>query len=196
MLTGIAVIFLAIIALLAIPVLVTFRVYRRQAFQGQITLIWAFGLVRLPIPLFEGKVSSPRAEKAARKTKYKKQRRRKNTSPFALIRQPAFRRRLVKFISDLWHAIQKRNVSLRVRLGLGDPADTGQLWAIVGPLAGMLANVKEASLKIEPEFMDTVFELESSGTIRLIPLQIIYLAMALFLSPTVWQGIKQMRTVG
>jgi len=194
-LTGIALFLLLVIALLAIPVAVMFQVSRRQAFQGHITLKWAFGLVRVRIPLSEATHPSPDIVKRPRKISRPKRKRTNRATPFSLLKQRAFLRRILKFISDLWHAIQKRNVILHIRLGLGDPADTGQLWAIIGPIAGMLANVKEARLEIEPEFMDAVFELDGSGTIQLIPLQIIYLALALFLSPPVWRGIKQMRTV-
>jgi len=93
-------------------------------------------------------------------------------------------------------ALQKKDVNLRVRVGLGDPADTGQLWAIVGPMAGILANVQQASIEIEPEFFDATFQVNSSGNIRLIPLQMIYLTAGLLLSPPIWQGIIKMRRAG
>jgi hypothetical protein len=41
--------------------------------------------------------------------------------------------------------------------------------------------------------MDATFELDGSGSIRIIPLQLIVLTLALLLSPPVWQGIRQMR---
>lgn len=191
--TGIALFLLLVIALLAIPVTVTFDVSRRRAFHGRIFLIWAFGLVRVPIPLGEAKPPSPETGETVRKSSRSQRRSTKNVNPIALIRQRAFRRRILKFITDLWHAIDKRNIRLRIRLGLGDPADTGRLWAIVGPVAGILANVKEARLEIEPAFMDALFELDSSGTIRLIPLRIILVVIGLFLSPSVWLGIRQVR---
>jgi Protein of unknown function (DUF2953) len=99
----------------------------------------------------------------------------------------------MRFVRDLWHVVHKKDVVLRVRIGLGDPADTGQLWAIVGPVAGVLANIQEALIDIEPEFRDATFELDSSGTLRVIPLQVLYMTVALLLSPPVWQGIRQMR---
>ena len=147
-------------------------------------------------PLVSIKGTSPEGEELEQKIGRFERSFRKKQNVFAVVRQKPFRRRIIRFISDLWHAVHKKNVSLRVRVGLGDPADTGQLWAIVGPVAGILANIQEASIKIEPEFFDTTFELDSSGSIRLIPLQMIYLTVALLLSPPVWQGIRQMRIVG
>ncbi|MDH3421220.1 MAG: DUF2953 domain-containing protein, partial [Gammaproteobacteria bacterium] len=115
---------------------------------------------------------------------------------FAAIRSKAFRRRIIRFVSDLWHAIDKKNIGVRIRIGLGDPPDTGQLWAIVGPIAAALASAHEASIKVEPEFLGATLEMDSSGSIRLIPLRIIYLTIALLLSPTVWQGLSRMRVPG
>jgi hypothetical protein len=114
----------------------------------------------------------------------------------AAIRQPSFRRRLLRFVRDLWRAIHKKNVQLMIRIGLGDPADTGQLWAACGPLSGVLARVRDVRITIMPDFLDSTFEVDSSGTIRVIPLQFATLALGLLLSPSIWRGIMLMRASG
>lgn len=195
MLTGTVVFLLLLIGLLAIPVTLTFQVSRQQAFQGVITLLWLFGRVRVQRSLFQSKGSLPKAEEPVQKTSRSQRSSGKKSNVFAAISGKTFRRRLIRFINDFWHAIHKENVRLRIRIGLGDPADTGQLWAIVGPVAGALASIQEASIEIEPEFFDASFELDSSGKIRLIPMQMIYLAVGLLLSPSFWYGVKQMRVV-
>ena len=195
MLTGVVAFLLLLIALLAIPVTLTFKMTWQQAFQGDIMLLWLFGLVRVHLPSFQSKATSPEGVGLAQKIDRFEQLSRKKHSVFAVVWQKAFRQRIIKFICDFWHVVHKRDVSLRVRLGLGDPADTGQLWAVIGPVAGMLSNAKEASIEIEPEFFDTTFELDSSGNIRLIPLQIIYFTVGLLLSPAVWQEVKRIRVV-
>ena len=196
MLSGVAAFLLLFIALLAIPVTLTFKASWQQAFQGYVKLQWAFGLVRVRLPSLQSKAPSPEGEELAQKVSSFGRSPRKKWNSFSAIRQKAFRRRIIRFISDFWHAVHKRNVNLRIRIGLGDPADTGQLWAFVGPASGILANIKEATIEIEPEFFDSTFELDSSGTIRIIPLRLIYLTVGLLLSPPVWQGIKQMRATG
>lgn len=193
MLTGVVIVLLALIALLAIPVTLTYQVTWRQAFQGDVTLQWLFGLVRLQLPLRQPKIPSSSAINVTQ-DEHKKSSSGNKSNPIAAIRQKSFRQRMIKFIRDFWHAIQKHNLTLRIRIGLGDPADTGQMWAIIGPVSGMLATIEQASIEIEPEFIDSVFELDSSGNVRIIPLQMIYLAFGLLLSPAIWQGIKQIRT--
>ena len=195
MLTGVAAFLFLLIALLAIPITLRFHVSWREALQDDVRLLWAFGLVRVRIPL-QTKARTHEAVTPKKKPRASKRASRKRLNVVAALRQPRFRRRIANFLKDLWHAVHKKNLSLRVRVGLGDPADTGQLWAIVGPAAGMLSTVRHASIHIEPEFVDPTFEVDGSGVIRLIPLQMIYLVIALLLSPPVWRGVREMRATG
>jgi hypothetical protein len=114
----------------------------------------------------------------------------------AALRQQRLRRRIIRYIGDCWHAVHKRDLQLRLRIGLDDPADTGQLWAIMGPVAALLANNKEALFEIEADFYEEIFELDGSGNVEFVPLKILYLTLAMLLSPAIWQGIKQLRKVG
>lgn len=193
MLTGVALFLLLLVALLAIPVTLTFRLAWQQTLYGQVQLGWAFGLLRVRIPLSKPESGSTQGEKPLQKKARSRKPARKRGNPFRLIRQKPFRRRIIRFVGELWRALHKRDVRLRLRVGLGDPADTGQLWAVVGPLAGVLANTREASFEIEPDFMDAVFELDGSGSIRFVPLQLLWLTLAMLLSPPVRQGMMQMR---
>ncbi|MCF6256826.1 MAG: DUF2953 domain-containing protein [Gammaproteobacteria bacterium] len=193
MLTGMAV-FLLLITLLVIPVTLTFKISWQQIFQSDVKLLWLFGLVCVRLFPSQPEIPAQENDELIKKVSYFWRSSREKTIPFAVIRQKAFRQRITRFIRDLWHAVQKRNLGLHIHIGLGDPADTGQLWAVVGPIAGMLSNVQGATIEIKPEFIDPTFKLDSSGTIRLIPLQLIYLIIALLLSPSIWRGVKKMRT--
>ena len=101
----------------------------------------------------------------------------------ALLKQSAFSRRFIRFIKDILRATHARDLYLRLRIGLGDPADTGRLWGLLGPIAGILTNLRPAEVRIEPEFTDPVLEVESHGEFHLIPLQFIGLATAFVVSP-------------
>ena len=111
----------------------------------------------------------------------------------SVVRQPAFRRRAHKFIRDMLRATHARNLVLRLRIGLVDPADTGRLWAVIGPIAGMAQNLRSAAVRIEPEFLDPVFEVESHGQFRLVPIQFIALTVAFILSPTMLRAWLRLR---
>ena len=196
MLIGTAIFLSLIVILLAIPVTLTYRLYWKQTLSANIRLKWAFGLVRADVSPDSAvaKVEKPGA--ASRKTDRSGKSQARSANFMAAIRQPSFRRRITRFVSDVWRAIHKKNVRLLIRMGLGDPADTGQLWAVFGPVSGMLAPLRDIRIAIEPDFVDTTFEVDSSGTIRLIPLQFAILALGLLFSPPMWRGIMLMRTSG
>lgn len=193
MLTGIAIFLALLIALLAVPISVAFRLNRVTNTEGVIHVRWLFGLVRVRIPV-PGKAKPKPSHKARRtgfpakpwRKDYVQKRDRGEQDAMALFRQPRFRNHVLKFIRDAWHATHARNLYLRLRIGLGDPADTGRLWAFMGPLAGLASNIKSATVRIEPEFVDPVLELDSHGQFRLLPLQFIALAIAFALSPNMW----------
>jgi hypothetical protein len=191
------VIFLSlIVTLLAIPVTLTYRLSWKQTLSANIRLKWAFGLVRADVSPDYATSKADKPEAAAQKTGGKSKSKASGINFMAAIRQPSFRRRILRFVSDVWFAIHKKNVQLLVRMGLGDPADTGQLWAVFGPLSGMLARLRSIKIAIEPDFLDTTFEVDSSGTVRMIPLQFVILAFGLLFSPPIWRGIMLMRASG
>jgi len=190
------VIFLSLIViLLAMPVTLTYQFSWKETPSADLRLNWAFGLVRAGVSPDLAKPGPDKSEA----TRKKGARRGKSTGKknfMAAIRQAPFRRRMFRFVSDLWHTIHKKNVQLLVRLGLGDPADTGRLWAVLGPLSGMLARLRDIRVTIEPDFLDATLEVDSSGTIRMIPLQIAIIVFGLLFSPPIWRGIMSMRRSG
>jgi hypothetical protein len=183
---------LVLLFLLAIPLTLTYQLSWQQQLEGKAMLQWLFGLVRVQLAPPRDERPAPEEKQIEDSTKHKSKTARKTFKPLAALRQKAFRKRILRFICDLWHAIRTRDLYLRIRVGLGDPADTGQLWALFGPLSGLLANIEDASIELEPEFIDAVFELDSSGRISVIPLQLLYLVLGLLCSPIFWRGMRRM----
>lgn len=194
MLTGLLVVLLAVTALLAIPVTVLFRLSWPDGGDNAVRLHWAFGLVRVRLPT-KPSASEP-ADRDSGRTDKKRPARPSRGKPdiWAAIRQARFRRRMLRFVGDVWAAIHKHDVRLRMRVGLGDPADTGRLWAAFGPVSGVLASVRSVAIHVEPEFQDQTLELAGRGRLRIVPLQLLCLAGALCLSPSIWRGVRAMRT--
>lgn len=181
------------VLLLAVPVEMVFRFEGIEAFNGQITLRWLFGLVRfrIRIPGVSHAPAEPKTAPAA-KVRVKPEKRSHRPDVLAVLRQAAFRRRVFRFAADLVRAAHLRRLRLRLRLGLGDPADTGRLWAFVGPLNAVAQKLQHAQVQIEPEFMDPVFEFQAHGRLLLIPLQVVILAISFALAPA---SIRAWRTL-
>lgn len=193
MLIGTAIVLSLIVILLAMPVTLTYRYSWAETQSADVRLDWAFGLVHADVT---PDLVNDETEAARRKAGWWRRSKDGKANVMVAIRLPAFRRRILRFVSDVWRAIHKKNVQLMVRLGLGDPADTGRLWAVLGPLSGMLASLRDVRITIEPDFIDATLDIDSSGTIRIVPLQLVAILIGLAFSPPVWRGIMLMRSSG
>ena len=191
MLSAIAIIVLVLVALLSIPLSLTYRFNWRRRLRGEASMQWLFGLVRLRLAPTRKPAASGRRADGAGGSRSKPAR--SQLDPLAALRQKAFRRRMLRFARQFWRAFRKRDLHLRNRIGLGDPAGTGRIWGFFGPLSGLLANVEGASIELEAEFADAVFEVDSSGRVSVIPLQLCGLLLGLMLSPPFWRGMRRMR---
>ena len=186
-----------IIALLAVPIDLAFSIDRTNKVQGYIKVRWLFGLTRFTINIPDE--TKTKILKAKRKAlpEYKTEKPKEKSAPgnlIAVLKQSAFRQRVYRFIKDLLRAIHSHDLQLHLRVGLGDPADTGRLWIFLGPVSALLTNIHSANICIEPEFMDPVFEFQSNGEFRLMPLEFIVLTIAFIFSPPTihaWRTLKQ-----
>lgn len=184
---------LLIIGILAIPVDVTFFVTRQAALSSEVVIAWPSGLI----------LYTPKKDKAALRPEAPRPDEGSPTSRRSrfffdmkdIFRTRGFARRLIKLATDLFRHVHFRVFTIRGRIGLGDPAETGQLWALLCMAAGMLAVMKHVT--ISPDFDRAVFEVDGQGTFRFIPLQIIVTVMMFMLSlPTlraVWTGVRRVR---
>lgn len=190
---GIVLVFLVLV--LAIPFEFVFIVYRQRETRADFSILWLFGVVRVPV---SNKTARQRFKKPS---KTKKPRKHKSKSAnFAtvsdLFRNARFRYRLIRFVKDVFKTIHIASFYLRVRLGLDDPADTGRIWAYLGPLAVFLTNLSNATVSLEPDFQTEILLYESSGRIRVIPLQVIVTVLAFVFSPVTIQAFWRMRKAG
>ncbi len=179
-----------LLVLLAIPVELAFSVQRRagkQQVRG--TFGWLFGLVRLPL-------GEPRKRAESRsvypRAKTRKSRRAGGRRVWAAVRSKGFGRRVLRLVRDLLRRIHIFDLSLKVRLGLDDPADTGRLWAVVGPLAALLALPPVARITIEPEFSSETLEVDGRAHIRIVPIQLLFVILVFLLSPATLRALYTM----
>jgi hypothetical protein len=191
-LSALAVLAALLLLLLAVPVDLAFRCRGIEDLDAQLRLGWLFGLVRLELRWPRPGRRRPRRRRKPAPAPAKQPRSRRSRG-LALLRQDAFRRRLWRLLRDLLRALRVHDLALHLRLGLGDPADTGRLWAVIGPLGAWLQARRNVQLDIEPEFVDAVLEFDARGRLRLIPLQTLALALAFALSPPSIQAWRSLR---
>ena len=187
------------IALLAVPLTVVFSVCRIDGIEGSVRFHWLFGLVRFHIRIPQvAKVELRKKSRPKNKPKYPEIKNKNRTGGIvALLKQAEFRLHIYKLIRSMLSAIDAQNMFILLRIGFSDPADTGRLWAIIGPIAGISQNLRNVELHIEPAFIKPIFEIESHGQFRLVPIQVIALMIVFMLSPATlrsWHTLRQVNS--
>lgn len=157
----------AVLLLLCVPIHVDVTVQRKHAVRSRLHVSWLFGLVRFRI--------RPGGErKRPKKAKTRSIRRRRVRTFIGErvargLRHPGFRARCPTLLRDVFGAIRLRDMQLHARIGLPDPADTGQLWAILVPFSAQLSC---RGIQLEPAFDEACFRFLAAARIRFIPVQV------------------------
>ncbi len=193
MLAGTLIFLVALIALLAIPVTLVFRVDWPERRNNDVRVVWAFGLVNVRVTESDDEEDDEPEYEEDEEADQDEDDARGKSKPLAAIRYKPFRQRVFRFIRETWRAVRKEDVFLNMRLGLGDPAETGQLWAWLGPISAFLMYAGDARVNLAPDFRFQRFDVDTGGRIRIVPIRIIGLALGLAVSPAFWRGLRLAR---
>lgn len=164
------------VLLLAAPVELRIQVRGARPLRGQLAVRGLFGLwrQRVSVPA-SGSQRSDRPFRAAHAMPAPAVAKRSGGMPAlrAVWRDPVLRRKALTRLQTLLTSLQWRELRLHVRLGLDDPADTGRLWALVGPLGAALASRGTADLAFEPVFDEAVLDVQAHARLVLVPLRLL-----------------------
>ena len=185
----ILVVLLAAVALLAIPIDVAFSVNRNETFQASATLGWLFGLVRIPLRPGRGKAkpAAPKKAKRARPARNK-------THAWAMLLGKGFLSKVIRLLRRLVRCLHMRRLRLHIFVGLDDPADTGRLWGMLGPLAPALPVPGSSDLRIQPEFTGAALRIDGEGALRIVPIEIMATILFFVLSPVTLRALYALGT--
>jgi len=171
-----------LIFVLCIPLDMTLHgdVYGRPKFR--LRLSWLFGLVSKEVT--RGK--KPEEKKKVVEDKQKSgERREKAKLIFNILRTKGLLRQIRALLRNVLSRFKMRDLMADFRVGLDNPADTGLLFALIGPATLFLGSSRFHEMRVEPSFGDeAVFEGYSYGVIRLRPVQLVipFLRFALSLA--------------
>lgn len=132
---------------------------------------WLFGLVSKEIT---GEKEKPEKKPGVVKDKGK-HRWRDTRAIFTILRTKGLLRQLKDLVIEgVFSHLKARDIAADFRIGLGDPADTGLLFAFIGPATAFLGSSHRHQIKVEPDFSDdAVLEGYSHGMVRLHPIQLV-----------------------
>jgi hypothetical protein len=130
---------------------------------------WFFGLVRVSV--------SDGWKKKFRKPGKPSKKKRKRNFPkgqfLKLITKPVILG-LLRFVKDMFRCIHFKQFDADVRIGLGEPADTGSLFGLIHAVLPVFAAPCQQHMRFMPDFGDdAVLAGRSSGIIRLRPIMVI-----------------------
>ncbi len=166
------------LALLAVPFDLRVQLRYQARLRTEVELRWFFGLVPL-------RTTGPEASEQPRSV-----RPRGRFSAGSMLRTEGFARRCLRFAGQLLRSAHIRELELVGRVGFDDPADTGQLWALLGPLNGLASTLHPARVSIEPDFAGEVLEVEGVGDLRVVPGRVIVVVLAFALSPVTLRALR------
>lgn len=179
--TTLLIILLFLILLLFIPIDLTFHVEKEETLKSILRVKWLFGLMGKNIG------------GSKRKSKPKKKKGRRNPRAFLeVLKARDFLPRFLGFISDVSRLMNIRKLKLYLRIGLGDPADTGIFFATAGPTMVFLSRFPSIDIQIEPDFEQESLRCHLQGDLRIIPIKIIKPVILLFFSIATLRVIKMM----
>ena len=161
-----------IILVLCVPldIVLHLDVYGRLRFRMR--LAWLFGLVSKEVS--KGPKKPEKKKRVVKeKQKIRKGRLRARTI-FKILRTKGLLRQFKVLLRDVLSRLKIRELGAYFRVGLDNPADTGLLFALIGPAIPFLGSSFLRQLRLEPSFSDeAVFEGYLHGAVRLVPIQLV-----------------------
>lgn len=172
--------------ILSIPLDLALRLDVNDRTRFSLKLVWLFGLV--------GKELGRRKKKAKpKKVKPKKDKEKKGgvRKAFKILRTKGLLRQIKILVTDVFKSLNIRQLRADFRIGLDNPADTGILFAYIGPAFVFLNHHGRYSVSIEPSFEDeAILEGYMKAVIRLLPIRLVLSLLKFAFSFPVLRVIK------
>ena len=159
-----------LILVLSVPFDIAFQVSVPGRPRFRMKLLWLFGLVSKEIT--QKKKPEEKKKVVEEEPKHKKGKRRIGVI-IGVLRTKGLLRQLRALIGDIFRRLKIKDLAADFRVGLGNPAETGLLFALIGPTTSWLSSSFPLQIKVQPSFADeATFEGYSRGAVRLRPIQL------------------------
>ena len=174
-----------LVLLLSVPIDLSFSLERNERFRSRVRIGWLFGLMGKDLggmgngneanqeerPSQEAQKKEPSQDE---KPKKQGRRRKRSPKPFlAVIRTRGLPGHLLRFARRMLRAIRVRELNLGLQVGLGDPAETGQLLGLVSPVAARVGAIPGVQISVEPDFYEETFRGYCNGSVRIYPIRMV-----------------------
>jgi hypothetical protein len=150
---------------------------------ANLTIRWLWGLARFRPGAGGRKKKAKESRKSKRRGEQKGTKRIENPKAFLA---PRVRRAALRVVARLFRRIEVRRLSLRLVIGLDDPADTAFVYGALLPIGLLLNALPAGEFRIDPRFEEEVVEIVGAGAVGLIPFMVVATALGTFLRRDGW----------
>lgn len=109
----------------------------------------------------------------------------------ALLLSEDFLLSLLRWLRRIIAILAPSEVRLRLRVGTGDPYETGRLCGALSPCWVYLTDTTSADLELMPDFVDRTFELDAHALVRFVPLVLLGTTLSYFFTPPPWRALHR-----
>ncbi len=177
-----------LVLILSVPFDLSFSLERNERFQSRVRIGWLFGLVGKDLGGGENG-NEPKEEKP----KEQGRRRKRSLRRFlAAIRTRGLPGHSLRFARRMLRAIRVRELNVSLQVGLGNPAETGQLLGLVSPVTACVGAIPGVQMSVEPDFYEETLRGYCNGSVRIFPIRMVPPMVLFALSLTSFRGLKAM----
>ena len=177
-----------LVLLLSVPIDLAFSFEKKEGFRPRVRIGWLFGLIRKDLGSRKRRPKEPKPKK--RSTRRGPQR------FFAMLKTRGFPGSFLKLGRRLLSTVKVRELKIDLRLGLGDPAETGLLFGAMAPLLAYAGSVTFADIAVEPDFLEDTLQGYGKGAVRVYPITLVPPLIMFALSPATIRGFMALRRAG
>lgn len=177
-----------IILVLCVPLDVALNFDSSGRPKFSLRLVWLFGLISKEL---SRKKKKPEEKKGATEEKRKKKGRIGFRTILRILRSKGLIRQLKDLVRSILSQLKIKELAVNLRLGLGDPADTGLLFALIGSATPFLNLSPQYQIRVLPSFHDeAVFEGSLYGALRLLPMRLVWPLLRFAFSLATFRAVK------
>jgi hypothetical protein len=100
-------------------------------------------------------------------------------------------KQLVKFFKTSFRCFKIKHLEAEFTIGLDDPADTFYLFALTEPVNRILEFTQPYPIRVQPTFVEPLFEGFFQGNLRVYPVQLVPPALQLIFSSPTFKVIRK-----
>jgi len=177
-----------IILVLCVPLDATLSFDTSAKPRFRLRMAWFFGLIGKELRREKKK---PEEKKKVAKEKRKKKRKFEFRKTLKILQTRGLLKQVRDLVKGVLGQLRIKELAVNLKLGLEDPADTGLVFAVIGPATSVLNPHFQYQINVQPSFYgEDVFEGSLRGVLRLQPIRLTGLLLRFIFSLATLRIVK------